>query len=150
MVVVAAVTVPLVRWVMLFCLLCYPLPLIPTHLIVKQKVADPQFRSSFNFGVRLVLSIVYAIVIGIVMAATGGAWMNRVADIGAWWGIVAVAWVHIGARLAAPTVNFLRDTLANCHYWLLRLFGQLQKADSSLFEHYQDSYYRQHSRENSK
>ena len=124
-VVVAAVMVPLVRWVMLFCLLCYPLPLIPTHLIVKQKVADPQFRSSFNFGVRLVLSIVYAIVIGIVMAATGGVWMNRVADIGACWGLVAVAWVHIGARLAAPTVNFLRDTLANCHYWLLRLFGKL-------------------------
>lgn len=130
-VLVAAVVVPAVRWVLLFCLLCYPLPFIPTHLIVKRKVADPQFRSSFNFGVRLVLSILYAFVIGIVMALCGGAWMSQLADIGAWWGLVAVVWVHIGARLAAPTVNFLRDTLANCRYWLLRLCGKLRKADEA-------------------
>lgn len=123
-VVAAAVAVPVVRWVLLFCLLCYPLPFIPTHLVVKRKVADPQFRSSFNFGVRLVLSILYAVVIGIVMACCGGAWMYNVADIGAWWGLVAVAWVHIGARLAAPTVCFLRDSVANSRYWLLRLFGR--------------------------
>ena len=107
-VVAAAVLVPVVRWVLLFALVCYPLPLIPTHLIVKKKIADPQFRSSFNFGVRLVLSIVYALVIGIVMAVTGGMWMSRVADLGAWWGLIAVAWVHIAARLTAPVACFLR------------------------------------------
>ena len=40
--VVAAVLVPPVRWVLLFCLLCYPIPFLPTHLIVKKKVADTQ------------------------------------------------------------------------------------------------------------
>jgi len=111
-VVAAAVLVPVVRWVLLFALVCYPLPLIPTHRIVKKKVADPQFRSSFNFGVRLVLSIVYALVIGIVMAATGGMWMSRVADLGAWWGLIAVAWVHVAARLTAPVVSFLRPLVS--------------------------------------
>lgn len=125
----AAVVVPVVRWVLLFCLLCYPIPLIPTHLIMKRKVADPQFRSSFNWGVRFFLSILYAIVIGIVMAATGGAWMSRVADIGAWWGLVAVAWVHVGARLTAPVVNFLRNLLASSRYWLMRLTGKTSEAD---------------------
>lgn len=123
----AVVTVPVVRWVALFCLLCYPLPFLPTHLIVKKKVADPQFRSSFNFGVRLALSIIYAIVIGIVMACCGGAWMSRLADIGAWWGLVAVAWVFVGARLAAPTVCFLRSTADNCRYWLRRLVGSRRR-----------------------
>lgn len=117
--VAAAVMVPAVRWALLFCLLCYPLPFIPTHLIVKKKVADPQFRSSFNFGVRLVLSILYAVVIGIVMTCCHGVL----------WGLVAVVWVHIGAWLAGPVVNFLRDTLANCRYWLLRLCGRLREAD---------------------
>ena len=118
LVVVAAVLVPVVRWVLLFALVCYPLPLIPTHLVVKKKVADPQFRSSFNFGVRFALSIVYALVIGILMAATGGMWMSRVADIGAWWGLIAAAWVHIAARLTAPVVCFLRDTAGDiCYRW---------------------------------
>jgi 1-acyl-sn-glycerol-3-phosphate acyltransferase len=107
-IVAAAVLVPMVRWILLFCLVCYPLPFIPTHLIVKKMIADPQFRSSVNFGVRFLLSIVYAIVIGIVMACCGGAWMSNVADLGGWWGLVAIAWVPIAARLTAPAVNLLR------------------------------------------
>ena len=128
--VVAAVMVAPVRWALLFCLLCYPLPFIPTHLIVRKKVADPQFRSSFNFGVRLVFSILYAIVIGIIMATTHGLWMSRLADIGVWWGLVTLAWVPVGARLAAPTVCFLRGICENCRYWFLSLtghFGELKK-----------------------
>ena len=132
--VLAAVTVPVVRWVLLFCLLCYPLPFLPTHLFVKRKIADPQFRSSVNFGVRFLLAILYAVVIGIVMAATGGAWMSRLADIGAWWGLVAVTVVHLGAWVTGPVVCFLRDTLANCRYWLLRLTGRLREADKTYLE----------------
>lgn len=127
----AVVAVPVVRWVLLFCLLCYPWPLIPTHLIVRRKVADPQFRSSVNWGMRFFGSILYAIAIGTVMACCGGAWMARLADIGAWWGMVAVAWVHIGARLAAPVVCFLRDTLSNLRYWCLRLGGRLHEVDKT-------------------
>ena len=119
-IVIAAVLVPVVRWVLLFCIVCYPITFIPTHLIVKKKVADPQFRSSINFGVRLVLAILYAIVIAIVMAATGGMWMSRLADIGAWWGLVALAWVPIGARLAAPTVCLLRNAFAPIRHCLNR------------------------------
>ncbi len=119
--VVAAATLPIVRWVMLFCLLCYPIPFIPTHLIVKKMVADPQFRSSFNFGVRFALSILYAIAAGIVVACVYGAWC----------GLAAVVWVHVGARLAAPVVNFLRDTYANCRYWLLRLCHRLHEVDKA-------------------
>ena len=59
--------------------------------------------------------------------------MSRVADIGAWWGLVAIAVVHIGAMLAGPVVNFLRDTLQNCRYWLLRLMHrkEMQELDKT-------------------
>ena len=106
--VAAVAMVPVLRRTALFCLVCYPLPFIPTHLIVKKLIEDTQFRSSVNFGVRFLLSIVYAIVIGIVMACCGGAWMSNVADLGAWWGLVAVVWVAVAARLTAPVVNMLR------------------------------------------
>ena len=117
----AAIMLPAARWVLLYCLVCYPLLILPTHRIVKRKVADPQFRSSFNFGVRLLLAILYTPAIGIVMACSGGLWMSRLADIGAWWGLISVAMVPLEARMTAPAVCFLRDTFANCRYWLLRL-----------------------------
>ena len=127
--VAVAIAVPMVWRIVLWCLVCYPLPLVPTHLIVRRKVADPQFRSSFNFGVRLVLSILYAIVVGVVMAATGGAWMAGVAAIGAWWGLVAVAWCAVGARLAAPVTVLLRNIVANCRYWTLWVCGRLHEVN---------------------
>lgn len=121
--IVGAIMVPAVRWILLFWLLCYPIPFLPTHLIFKKLIADSQFRSSVNFGLRFLLSILYAIVIGIVMACTGGGWMSRLLDIGAWWGVVAVGLVHIEAILAGPTVNALKGIGRNLQYWLLRLFG---------------------------
>lgn len=120
----AVFMVPAVRWSFFFCLLCYPIPLMPTYLIVKKIIKDPQFRSSFDYGIRIILSILYAIVIGIVMACTGGAWMGRLCDIGAWWGLIAVAVVHIEAFLAGPAINYFRNILSNCRYWLLRLIKQ--------------------------
>ena len=119
---VVVITIPVVRWIFLFCLLCYPMAVLPTHLIVKRKVADPQFRSSFNFGVRFFPTLLYTIVIAIVIAATGGLWMSRLADIGAWWGLVAVAVVVVTAKITGPVVVFLRSLWGNCHYWLLRFF----------------------------
>lgn len=133
--VVAVVAVPVVRWIFLFCLLCYPMALLPTHLVVRKKIADPQFRSSVNWGVRFFLSIFYTIVIGIVMACCGGAWMSGVADIGAWWGLVAVAVVFISARMSGSVTVFLRGMLTNIHYWLLRLFRRRAMRDiDTIFE----------------
>lgn len=115
------IAVPVVRWLFLFWLMCYPIPFLPTHLITRKLIADSQFRSSVNFGIRFLLSIIYAFVIGIVMACTGGAWMSNIADIGAWWGLVAIALLHIEAILAGPTVNALKAIGRNLHYWWLRI-----------------------------
>lgn len=121
-VLIAVVAVPVIRWIFLFCLFCYPMAVLPTHLIVKKKIADPQFRSSFNFGVRFFISILYTIAIGIAMACCGGAWMSHVADLGAWWGLVAVALAFVCARMTGPVTVFLRDVLSNFRYFVLRLF----------------------------
>ena len=121
-VVVAIVVIAPVRWVILFCLLCYPMAVLPTHRIVRKKIADPQFRSSFNFGVRFFPSVLYTIVIAIVVAANGGMWMSHIAGLGAWWGLVAVAIVPLCARITGPITVFLRNIVNNNHYWLLRVF----------------------------
>ena len=113
--------VPVVRWLFFFWIVCYPIPFIPTHLITRKLIKDPQFRSSVNFGIRFLLSIVYAFVIGILMACCGGMWMSRLADIGAWWGLIAVALLHIEAILAGPTVNALKAIGRNVRYWWLRM-----------------------------
>lgn len=109
------------RLAALFLLLCYPIPFLPTHLVMRRKVAEPQFRSSFNFGVRFALSIVYALTIGIIMAAAKGLWMAQIADIGAWWGLVALAAVFAMAALAGPLAGLFFSLMASCRYYLLRL-----------------------------
>lgn len=119
--VAAVVAIPVVRWVFLFWLVCYPIPFLPTHLLMRKLIGDTQFRSSVNFGIRFFLSIIYAFVIGIVMACSGGLWMDRLADLGAWWGVIAVALLHIEAVLAGPTVNALKAIGRNIRYWWLRL-----------------------------
>lgn len=113
--------VPVVRWLFLFWLVCYPIPFLPTHLITRKIIADSQFRSSVNFGIRFLLSIIYGIVITVVMACTGGMWMSRLADLGAWWGLIAAGVVHLGAILAGPTVNALKAIGRNMRYWLFKL-----------------------------
>ena len=55
------------------------------------------------------------------MACTGGAWMSNLADIGVWWGLVAVALLHIEAILAGPTINALKAIGRNLRYWWLRI-----------------------------
>lgn len=143
--VTSVVMLPVVRWLFIFCLICYPLPFIPTHLLVRKKIADPQFRSSFNFGIRFFLSIVYAIIVGIVMTCGLGQWLQFHLSPFTFllppllWGLAAVVWVHVGARMAAPTVNFLRATVTNCHYWFLQLTGRLREANS-LFKTLSDAY----------
>lgn len=121
-VVAAMVAVPAVRWVVLFLLLCFPMPFLPTHHVTQKIIKDPQFRSSINFGIRFFLTIIYTIVIAIVVACNDGLWMSRLADIGPWWGLVVVGLVHLEAMAAASVVNGLKAVLRNSRYWLLRLF----------------------------
>lgn len=123
--IVLAVTITPLRLTLLFFLLCYPLLLIPTHLIARKAIKDPQFRSTANFGIRFILSILCALVIPIVFACTHGAWMNALLPIGSWWGLVSLAIIILSARLAAPLVNILRDTLHNTYFWILSLSGHL-------------------------
>lgn len=111
-VLVAVITIPATRWALLFCLICYPMAVLPTHLLVKKKVADPQFRSSFNFGVRFFVSILYTLVIVVVMACCKGLW----------WGLAAIVVVFIAAKITGPATHWLKDLLCNCRYWFLRLF----------------------------
>ena len=47
--------------------------------------------------------------------------MSNLADIGAWWGLIAVALLHIEAILAGPTINALKAIGRNLRYWWLRI-----------------------------
>lgn len=45
---------------------------LPTHLIPKYKIKDPQFRSSVNYGIRLIAQFLYTLVVAIVFWCTQG------------------------------------------------------------------------------
>ena len=60
-------------WEMLpLWLLSNPIVYLPTHLIAKAKVKDPQFRSSINYAIRLGLTLVYSIVLFVVFCISHG------------------------------------------------------------------------------
>ena len=60
-------------WEMLpLWLLSNPIVYLPTHLIAKAKVKDPQFRSSINYAIRLGLTLVYSIVLFVVFCISRG------------------------------------------------------------------------------
>ena len=88
---------------------------------MKRLIADPQFRSSVNFGARFLLSIIYGIIIAIVIACGKGFWMNDLLAIGPLWGLVAVGVIYLGAISSASIVNGLKSTGNNLRYWLLKL-----------------------------
>lgn len=121
-VVTLAALFPAIGRPLLFCLLCYPFPLIPTHLIFKKMRIDPQFKNSFNFILRYLGSIAYCIAIGLAITFGEGLWMNRIIAIGAWWGLAAVAIQLLGAAISRFIGSFLLSLAHNIHYWTLRLF----------------------------
>lgn len=53
-------------------LICNPIVYLPTHLVPKKIIKDPQFRSSVNYGIRLILTLLYLIIFFIVTCFTGG------------------------------------------------------------------------------
>lgn len=46
--------------------LANPIVYLPTHLIAKMKIKDPQFRSTCNYGIRFGLSLVYILIMFII------------------------------------------------------------------------------------
>lgn len=52
--------------------LCNPIVYLPTHLIPKKMIKDTQFRSSVNYGIRLILTLLYLIILFIVICCTSG------------------------------------------------------------------------------
>ena len=62
-------------WEMLpLWVLSNPIVYLPTHLIARAKVKDPQFRSSINFGIRFGLSLVYLAVFFVVNICVFNLW----------------------------------------------------------------------------
>lgn len=114
-----------VREGLLWILMCNPLILLPTHLPVKRLIKDSQFRSSINYGIRTVLSLLYTIVITVVVCCTR--------DLG--WGALALATALLVARANAIVHPFLRRWLQNLQLlWLhlthrsdMRKLNSLQK-----------------------
>lgn len=99
----------LCRDMLLLWLLSNPVVYLPTHLIAKAKVKDPQFRSSINYGIRFALTMVYVITLFVVEICTCGLWR-------------AVGLLLLGlmsAWLTPKIIVFLRDLLYG-YRWLRR------------------------------
>lgn len=122
-VLVASFAVDWFRWVLLFLILCYPIPFFPTYRIPKRLIKDSQFRSSVNFGIRFVLSFLWITVISIVMACTQGAWLGShlQEQFGFhmhWflWGLLTYVLCFVLARCAAPLIRWFRCTWDNIKF----------------------------------
>lgn len=99
----------LCRDMLLLWLLSNPVVYLPTYLIAKAKVKDPQFRSSINYGIRFALTMVYVITLFVVEICTCGLWR-------------AVGLLLLGllsAWLTPKIIVFLRDLLYG-YRWLRR------------------------------
>ncbi|KWW32032.1 MAG: phospholipid/glycerol acyltransferase [bacterium P3] len=106
--VAAAICQPL-RNVFLWSLMCNPLPIVPTHLIPKRWVKDPQFRSSFNYGIRLIVSLIYILACAVIVGCSRGLA----------WGVLALLTALVVARLNALLHPLLRQWLQNLRrHWL--------------------------------
>ncbi len=96
-VIAAAVMFPIVRKVLLFMIAANPLPLLPTHLIARWKIKDPQFRSSINHGIRFAFGLLYIPIASIVIGCCQG-WL---------WGLIAFATALVITRLNGPIHHLL-------------------------------------------
>lgn len=129
-VVAIAIYSPAVRWTILFCLACYPIPFIPTHLIPHKIIADTQFRSSINFGIRFGLSIVYVLAFSIVMGCThGGFWGRQLPEVsGFMWFALAFVLPFLLAAIAGPLISGLCNICGDwSYYWKKMVHGKAIK-----------------------
>lgn len=114
--------IPEIRNILLFLLLCFPIPLLPTQLIAKRIISDKQFISSVDFFIRYFISIIYIITIGMIVTINKGLWMNEYLNVGTWWGLIAMVVAQNEAVVAGRIINFLLDLIGSIYYWFLRLF----------------------------
>ncbi len=99
----------LCRDMLLLWILSNPVVYLPTHLIAKAKVKDPQFRSSINYGIRFALTLVYILTLFVVEICTCGLWRAV--------GILLMG--LLSAWLTPKVFVFLRDLLYG-YRWLHR------------------------------
>lgn len=107
----AAIWLPIIRGILLFCLICYPIILIPTHLIARKLIKDPQFRSSVNYGIRFALSIIYTIALGVIVGCRHGFWG----------GVTAFNTAFVMGFLSGDIVTWIRGTYDNWRYRIAQL-----------------------------
>ena len=107
----------------LFLLACYPMAVLPTHLLMPKLIKDTQFRSSVNYGIRLFVSYLYTIVFALVMGFTGGGvWGDMLTGIaGVWWALAVVVAALVAARLSGVVTVWLRHTWRSLTYWTKRM-----------------------------
>lgn len=118
-IVMAALWIPAILHALLFCLVCYPIILLPTHLVAKKLIKDPQFRSSVNYGMRFGLSIIYSIILAIIVGCCHGFW----------WGVLAFDTAFVMGFLSGDIVGWIRGTYDN---WKYR-FAQLRHPDKTQY-----------------
>ena len=99
----------LCRDMLLLWILSNPVVYLPTHLIAKAKVKDPQFRSSINYGIRFALTLVYILTLFVLEICTSGLWRAV--------GILLMG--LLSAWLTPKVYVFLRDLLYG-YRWLHR------------------------------
>ena len=72
---------------------------LPTHLFVRRTIKDPQFRSSVNYGIRLLLQFINGIVVFIVFTC-----LHNV-----WWGLGMALLCALSAWVTPRIFMLLRD-----------------------------------------
>ena len=72
---------------------------MPTNLLVRRAIKDPQFRSSVNYGIRLLLQFINGIVVFIVFTC-----LHNV-----WWGLGMAALCALSAWVTPRIFMLLRD-----------------------------------------
>ncbi|MBQ6067867.1 MAG: 1-acyl-sn-glycerol-3-phosphate acyltransferase [Bacteroidales bacterium] len=72
---------------------------VPTHLIVRRAIEDTQFRSSVNYGIRMLLQFINAVVVFIVFTCVHNVW----------WGLGMMALCAVSAWVTPRIFMLLRD-----------------------------------------
>lgn len=120
----AFITCAPVRWATLFILACFPMMVLPTHLLVPKFIKDTQFRSSINYGIRFFVSIIYTLIFAAVMGITqGGAWHDIFPNLhGFWWWLAAFDIPLVMAYFNGPLNTWLKNFWRNLRFFYRRPF----------------------------